>query len=65
MSMQRRDRGAVPQIAIALLSLVLGMGAAAAAVTAVLSSTAPDDSRAVQTGPTELLGPAAVLNYGG
>lgn len=64
MSNQSRDPGAVNSVAIALLSLVLGMGAAGAAVAAVLSA-APDDASAVQTGPSEQVDPGTIINYGG
>jgi hypothetical protein len=50
---------------IAVLSLVLGVGAAAAAVAAVISSVAPDDARAVQTGPADIVDPSAIIHYGG
>jgi hypothetical protein len=64
-SNKSRDRGAVGSVVIAVLSLVLGGGAAVAAVAAVVSSTAPNDSRAVQTGPKEPVDPAKVITYGG
>lgn len=64
MSNQSRDRG-VSGVAIAVLSLVLGAGAASAAVVAVVASAAPDDTKAVQTGPAKPLDPNAVIHYGG
>lgn len=52
-------------MAIAVLSLVLGVGAAGAAVAAVVSSVAPDDTKAVQTGPADVVDPSAIIHYGG
>ena len=56
---------AMPTLAIALLSLVLGGGAAFAAVSSVVSSYGSDDQAAVQTGPKDVLDPGKVITYGG
>lgn len=65
MSNQSRERGAVNGVAIAVLSLILGAGAATAAVAAVVASVAPDDTEAVQTGPADIVEPGAIIHYGG
>ena len=65
MSNQSRERGAVNGVAITVLSLVLGAGAAGAAVAAVVSAVAPDDTKAVQTGPADIVEPTAIIHYGG
>ena len=65
MSKQSRDRGAVSGVAVAARSQILGAGAAGAAGVAVVTSAAPDDSRAVQTGPATPVDPTAVIHYGG
>ena len=55
----------MPTLAIALLSLVLGGGAAVIAVESVVSSYGSNDQVAVQTGPKDVLDPARVITYGG
>jgi hypothetical protein len=52
-------------IIVALLSLLLGGGAAAAAVSSVVSANAPNDTKAVQTGPSAPVAPNKVIHYGG
>lgn len=49
---------------IGVVSVLLGAGAAVAAVIAVLSMARPDDSRAVQTGPASVVAPTQVIPYG-
>ncbi len=65
MSKHKRDRGEVSTAVVVLLSLLLGTGAAAAAVVGVVNSAAPNDSRAVETGPAEVLPAESLLDYGG
>lgn len=55
----------LPTLAIALLSLALGGGAAVVAVQAVVSSFGANDQVAVQTGPKDVLDPQSVITYGG
>ena len=63
---RRADEGfVVPTLAIALLSLLLGGGAAVLAVQAVVNSYGANDQVAVQTGPHNPLDPTAVITYGG
>lgn len=50
---------------IAVLSILVGGGVAAAAVSAVVASAAPNDTQAVQTGPSATVAPSAVIKYGG
>ena len=50
---------------IALLSLLLGAGAAAAAVSSVSATMGPKDSTARQDGPKEPVDPSQLLTYGG
>ena len=60
------DAGFVmPTLAIAILSLLLGGGAAVVAVESVVSSYGSNDQVAVQTGPKDVLDPAKVITYGG
>jgi len=60
------DAGFVmPTLAIAILSLLLGGGAAVVAVESVVSSYGSNDQVAVQTGPKDVLDPARVITYGG
>jgi hypothetical protein len=59
------DGFVLPALAIALLSLALGGGAAVVAVSSVVSSYGSDDNVAVQTGPKDVLDPARVITYGG
>ncbi|HEY5246985.1 MAG TPA: hypothetical protein VIJ15_00840 [Dermatophilaceae bacterium] len=67
MSLHRRadDGFIVPTIAIALLSLLLGGGAAVVAVQSVVNSYGSNDKVAVQTGPKDVLDPTQVITYGG
>lgn len=63
---RRADDGFVlPTLVIALLSLVLGGGAAVVAVDAVVSSYGSNDKVAVQTGPKDVIDPGTVIGYGG
>ncbi|GGN05029.1 hypothetical protein GCM10009721_35610 [Terrabacter tumescens] len=61
----RRDRGAVSGAIIGVICVVLGGGAAAVAVTTVVSTSGPNDSRAVETGPRSPVEPSQVIQYGG
>lgn len=67
MSLPRRaDAGSVvPTLAIGLLSLALGVGAAVVAVNSVVASYGSNDQVAIQTGPKDVLDPASVITYGG
>lgn len=67
MPLHRRsaDGFVMPTLAIALLSLALGGGAAVLAVDAVVSSYGSNDQVAVQTGPKDVLDPGLVISYGG
>lgn len=58
-------RGRLSALLIAAVALLAGAGIAAAAISAVVSSSAPDDRLAVETGPAELVGPERLINYGG
>lgn len=63
---RRNERGeASSAIAVTLLSIVLGGGAATAAVLTVVNTQAPDDTAAVQNGEQDLVDPATVIAYGG
>lgn len=63
---RRSDAGfTMPTLAIALLSLVLGGGAAFAAVSSVVASYGSDDAAAVRTGPKDVLDPEQIITYGG
>jgi hypothetical protein len=63
---RRSDAGFVlPTLAVALLSLMLGGGAAVVAVSSVISSFGSNDKVAVQTGPKDVLAPEAIISYGG
>lgn len=59
------DGFVLPALAIALLSVALGGGAAVVAVDSVVSSYGSNDQVAVQTGPKDVLDPARVITYGG
>ncbi len=60
------DAGFVmPRLAIAILSLLLGGGAAVVAVDSVVSSYGSNDQAAIQTGPKDVLDPGQVITYGG
>ena len=61
----RRDRGAVSGLLIALACVLLGSGAAAVAVTAVVTASGPNDSGAVLNGPQEPVSPTEIIRYGG
>lgn len=61
----RRDRGAVSGLLIGVVCALLGTGAAAAAVTAVVTSTGPNDSGAVLNGPQQPVSPTDIIRYGG
>jgi hypothetical protein len=61
----RHDRGAVSGLLVAVICVLIGGGAAAAAATAVVSAAGPNDSQAVQTGPSQPVDPSAVIHYGG
>ena len=61
----RRDRGAVSGLLIALVCVVCGGGAAAVAVTAVVTATGPNDSGAVLNGPQNPVSPTEIIRYGG
>lgn len=67
MSLRRRkDAGFVtPTLAVALLSMVLGGGAAVAAVSSVVNSYGADDQGAVQTGLKDIVPPDQIVSYGG
>ncbi|ADU48172.1 hypothetical protein [Intrasporangium calvum] len=65
MSNQPRGASRLSAVLIALASLVAGGAIAAAAVNQVVTSSAPNDSSAVQTGPKELVEPSELINYGG
>jgi len=56
---------AMPTLAIAILSLLLGGGAAVVAVDSVVSSYGSNDQAAIQTGPKDVLDPGQVITYGG
>lgn len=67
MSLRRRDdTGFVtPLLAVALLSMVLGGGAAVVAVSSVVNSYGADDQTAVQTGLKDIVPPDQIISYGG
>ncbi|GAA1148803.1 hypothetical protein [Ornithinicoccus hortensis] len=48
----------------AVLAVVVGLGAAGAAAAAVVSSYAPDDSAARETGPADIQPAQEILGYG-
>ncbi len=52
------------KLVIALLSVLLGGGAATVAASSVVNSNAPDDTVAVKTGPKTTVEPSAVITYG-
>jgi len=45
--------------------VVLGGGAAAVALIAVVTATGPDDSGAVLNGPQQPVSPTEIIRYGG
>lgn len=60
------ERGEISSaVVVTLLSLVLGGGAATAALVTVVNMQGPGDSAAVQTGQKDLVDPAQVIPYGG
>ena len=62
----RSDAGLIPNtLAIALISLLLGGGAAILAVKTVVNSYGANDQVAVQTGPANVLDPGKIIPYGG
>ena len=61
----RPDRGAVSGLLIGLACVVLGGGAAAVALIAVVTATGPDDSGAVLNGPQQPVSPTEIIRYGG
>ena len=64
--LRRSDQGFVASsLAIALISLLLGTGAAVVAVKSVVTSYGANDTVAVQTGPSSPVDPAKVITYGG
>lgn len=67
MSLHRgADEGFVlPALAVGLLSLLLGGGAAVVAVSSVVDSFGSNDQVAVQTGPKDVLAPTEIISYGG
>lgn len=66
MSLHRRDAGFVkPLLAVALLSMALGGGAAVVAVSSVVNSYGADDQTAVQTGLKDIVPPDQIISYGG
>ena len=63
---RRSDQGfAASAIIVAMLSLLLGVGAAILAVQSVVSSYQSNDRVAVQTGPVNPIDPGKVITYGG
>lgn len=64
--LRRDERGAVTSAAaITILSVVLGGGAATAAVFGALSANGPKDGTAVVKGQQDIVPPEDILNYGG
>jgi hypothetical protein len=60
------ERGAVAiTLIVVVLSALAGGGVAWGAINAVVSSTAPNDSSAVQNGPQQPVDPTQVIRYGG
>ncbi len=60
------ERGAIAAtFIVVVLSALVGGGVAWGAVSAVVSSTAPDDSSAVRNGPSQPVDPTRVITYGG
>jgi hypothetical protein len=64
-SNQPRRDSRLSALVIAVVSILAGAGLAAAAVSAVVSSSAPNDTTAVQTGPEQLVDPGQLIQYGG
>jgi hypothetical protein len=62
---RRSDQGLIAStLAIGVISLVLGGGAAILAVQSVINSAAPNDQVAVQNGPSSPIDPQKILIYG-
>ncbi|HEX7536204.1 MAG TPA: hypothetical protein VF391_04285 [Dermatophilaceae bacterium] len=62
---RRSDQGFVAStLAIGVLSMLLGGGAAILAVEALVNSAGPNDQIAVQNGPSGPVDPAKILVYG-
>ena len=62
---RRSDQGFVAStLAIGVLSLVMGGGAAILAVEALVNSAGPNDQVAVQNGPNSPIDPTKILIYG-
>ena len=62
---RRSDQGFVAStLAIGVLSLVMGGGAAILAVEALVNSAGPNDQVAVQNGPSSPIDPTKILIYG-
>ncbi|MEO7449315.1 MAG: hypothetical protein ABI336_13670 [Humibacillus sp.] len=59
------DHGAVSGLVIGVVCVLLGSGAAVAAISAVLTATGPDDSGAVLNGPKQPVSPTEIIRYGG
>ncbi|MDC5695869.1 hypothetical protein OO014_01255 [Intrasporangium calvum] len=64
MSNPQRERGGTAVLVVALASLLLGGGAAYAAVQ-VVAAQAPNDTAAVETGPQQTIAPTVLIPYGG
>ena len=63
---RRLDEGFVASsLAIALLSALMGAGAAIIAVQALVNSAGPNDQIAVSNGPSTPIDPNKILIYGG
>lgn len=66
LQLRRSDQGfVVSSLIVAMLSLLLGVGAALLAVQSVVSSYQATDQVAVRTGPSSAIDPAKVITYGG
>ena len=63
---RRSDQGLVAtSLAIAVISVLMGAGAAVLAVKSVVNSYGANDQVAVQTGPSSPVDPGKVITYGG
>ncbi|WP_406831030.1 hypothetical protein ABEG17_18825 [Pedococcus sp. KACC 23699] len=64
--LRRDERGVVSSAAaITILSVVLGGGAATAAVFSVIGASGPKDGAAIVDGKKDIVPPQDLLNYGG
>ncbi|HET8766172.1 hypothetical protein RKE38_19050 [Phycicoccus sp. M110.8] len=64
--LRRTERGEISSaLAVTLLSIVIGGGAATAAVVTVVSTQGPQDSVAVQNGRQNPVDPSTLIPYGG